>query len=68
MTGNEVRQMSDEEIRLELVKTRRSLFDLRHKAVSEKITDNAQFRNMRRDVARMLTEQTARRNAKAAKA
>jgi len=65
MTGSEVRQMSDEEIRLELVKTRRRLFDLRQKAVSEKIADNAQFRNMRRDVARMLTEQTARRKAKA---
>jgi ribosomal protein L29 len=67
MTGKEVRAMKDEEIKLELGRLRGRLFTLRAQAVTEKVEDNSQFVSVRRDVARLLTERTARRRAAAAR-
>lgn len=55
--------MKTEEIAEELGRMRTKLFALRNKSVSEKIEDTTQFRKMRRDIARLLTEQTARAKA-----
>ena len=60
MTGTEVRKLNDEEIVVELANLRGKLLALKNKSVSEKIEDTTQFGNMRRDIARLLTEQTAR--------
>lgn len=60
MTGAEVKAMKTEEIAEELGRMRTKLFELRNKGVSEKIEDTSQFGKIRRDIARLLTEQTAR--------
>ncbi|RMH24317.1 MAG: 50S ribosomal protein L29 [Planctomycetota bacterium] len=60
MNGAEVRAMKTEEITEELGRLRTKLFELRNKRVSEKIEDTSQFGKLRRDIARLLTEQTAR--------
>ena len=60
MTGTEVRKLSDEEISVELGNLRGKLLALKNKSVSEKIEDTTQFGKFRKDIARLLTEQTAR--------
>ncbi len=61
MKAKEVHKLSDEEIQVELVRLRRRSFELRTQAVTEKIEDTSQFGATRGDVARLLTEQNARR-------
>jgi len=65
MTGAEVRNLADEEIAAELRRLREQLFRLRTQSVSEKIEDNSQFRKIKRDIARLLTERNTRQAAKA---
>ena len=60
MNGAEVRAMKTEEIAEEFGRLRTKLFALSNKSVSEKIEDTSQFGKIRRDIARLLTEQTAR--------
>jgi len=60
MTGTEVRKLNDEEITVELGNLRGKLLALKNKSVSEKIDDTTQFGRIRKDIARLLTEQTAR--------
>jgi len=60
MTGTEVRKLNDEEITVELANLRSKLLALRNKSVSEKIEDTSAFGKVRKDIARLLTEQTAR--------
>ena len=63
MTGNEVKALKNEEIDVELGRLREKLFTLRTQSVTEKVEDNSQFRKVRRDIARLLTEQRARQSA-----
>ncbi len=65
MTGKEVKAMRDEEIRLELAKLRNDLYDLRSQTVTEKVEDTSKFGKVRKDIARLLTEQRKRLLAKA---
>ncbi len=67
MKAKEVHKYKDEELKIEVDRLRRQLYDLRHQAVSEKITNTSQKGKTRRDVARMLTEQSSRRRAAASK-
>lgn len=60
MKALEVHKLTGEEIDTELVKLRRGLYDLRVQASTEKIEDPTKFKKVRRDVARLLTEQKAR--------
>ena len=62
MTGTEVRALKDEEITVELGRLRATLLSLSAKGVSEKIEDTSQFGKIKRDIARLLTEQNARNN------
>jgi ribosomal protein L29 len=62
MTGAEVKALKDEEIVVELGRLRSSLLAMRSKSVTEKIEDTSQFGKIRKDIARLLTEQTARNN------
>lgn len=65
MIGEEVRKMKNEELGSELSRLRMSLFDLRSQRVTDKVADTSQFRKVRRDIARLLTERRARQIAKA---
>ena len=56
MKAQEIRQMSDEELQVEQQRLRRQLYDLRCQAVTEKLQNPRQIRNIRRDIARLLTE------------
>jgi len=58
--SKDINRMSDEELGEEVRSIQRRIFDLRTQAVTEKIEDTSQFRKTRRQVARLLTEQTAR--------
>jgi large subunit ribosomal protein L29 len=66
MKSDEVRKMTAEELDVEIVRLRRKLYDLRCQTVTEKIEDSSMFAKVRKDVARMLTERTARTSRKAA--
>jgi large subunit ribosomal protein L29 len=66
MTPNEVRKLDDEEIVIEVRRLRRELFDLRSQAVTEKITDTSRFGKIKKDIARLLTEQSSRASTQAA--
>ena len=60
MKANEVHKMSDEELRVEVDRLRRHLYDLRVQAVTEKLENPRQMGNTRRDIARLLTAQRSR--------
>lgn len=68
MIGEEVRKLKSEEIQVELSKLRMSLFDLRSQRVTDKVGDTSQFRKIRKDIARLLTERRARQISKGGKA
>jgi len=63
MTGKEARALSDDQLGAELSERRQKLMSLRTQAVTEKVEDNSQFGKVRRDIARLLTEQRARQLA-----
>ncbi|HYF15262.1 MAG TPA: 50S ribosomal protein L29 [Phycisphaerales bacterium] len=67
MTGRELRAMKEDELKITLAKTRGELFDLKTKRVSENVEDTSRFGKLRKDVARMLTEQRSRSVAAAGK-
>ena len=60
MKAKEVHRLSDEEINVEVARLRTKQFELRTQAVTEKIEDTSQFGKVRRDIARLLTEQSTR--------
>ncbi|MEQ8845748.1 MAG: 50S ribosomal protein L29 [Phycisphaerales bacterium] len=65
MTGEEVRKLDNNEIQAELVRLRKRLFQLRVQAATEKVEDNSEFGKTRKDIARLMTERSARAKAKA---
>jgi large subunit ribosomal protein L29 len=65
MKSKEVHGMNDQELTLELKNLRGKLLDLRAQAVTEKVEDTSQFGKIRKDIARLMTEQTRRSTAKA---
>lgn len=60
MKAKEVHKLSDEELDIEVKRLRDRLFELRNQAVTEKIEDTSQFRKIRKDIARLKTEQSGR--------
>ena len=60
MKADEIHKMNAEELRVETDRLRRKLFDLRAQAVTEKLENPKVLGNTRRDIARLLTEQSAR--------
>ena len=60
MNAKEVRKLKDEELSVEIERLRRKQFEMRSQSVTEKIEDTSQFGKIRKDVARLLTEQRAR--------
>ncbi|TVQ60316.1 MAG: 50S ribosomal protein L29 [Phycisphaerales bacterium] len=65
MTGKEVRELSSEEITVELRRLRDKLHALKIQRVSEQVEDTSQFPKLRADIARLLTERRAREAASA---
>ena len=65
MTPKEVRKLNDEELTVEIDRLRRRHFELRNQAVTEKIEDVSQFAKIKKDTARLMTEQKAREAAAA---
>lgn len=66
MKYQEVKRMTGEEIDLEIDRMQRRLHDMRVQRVTDKVEDPSQFKKIRRDIARMLTERRAREMAAAA--
>ena len=60
MKASEVHKMTGPELATEVNRLRRQLFDLRNQAVTEKLENPRQIRHVRRDIARVLTEQSMR--------
>ena len=60
MKATEVKKLRDDEIAAEAKRLRKQLFDLRAQTVTEKTKDSSQFRKNRKDLARVLTERSAR--------
>ena len=67
LDGPRVRAMADDELATLVKKFRGELFTLGNQRVSEKVEDVSRFEKLRRDIARLKTEQSVRR-AKAAAA
>lgn len=63
MKPEEVRKMSDAELVEAADGLRRRLYELRSQAVTEKLENPRQLGNLKKDIARLLTEQSARRIA-----
>jgi large subunit ribosomal protein L29 len=60
MKASEVHAMSDSELRQEAQRIRKRIYERRVQAVTEKLENPREIRNLRRDLARVLTEQRQR--------
>ena len=60
MNYAEVKKMSDEQLVETKKSLRKELFELKTTAVTEQVENNRRFTDLRRDVARVSTEQRAR--------
>lgn len=56
MKAAEVHGMKDEELVSEITRLRTRMFELRSQAVTEKLENPRQIRDIRRDIARVKTE------------
>lgn len=57
---SELREMNDEQLRVELAQTRHQLFRLRFQAATEKLDAPSNLQKLRREVARIKTIQRER--------
>ena len=60
MKASEVRDMKAEELPVEVTRLRQKLFELRSQAVTEKLENPMQLKEIPRDIARLLTERRRR--------
>jgi ribosomal protein L29 len=61
---NEVHKMTDEELGIEVKRLRLQLHTIRSQFVTEKVEDSSRYGKTRKEIARVMTEQNARRTAK----
>ena len=61
MKAADVHKLSNEELQVERQRLRKKLFELRCQAVTEKLENPRQISKIRRDVARLLTEENGRK-------
>jgi large subunit ribosomal protein L29 len=66
MKIKDLRQLSGEELQLELERVQKHLFDLRSQSVTEKLEDPTMLTKAKRDMARILTVEREREIAAAA--
>ena len=60
MKANEAHKMSDQELVEETARLRKQLYELRSQAVTEKVENPHTLTGLKRDIARLLTEQRGR--------
>ncbi|MCH2132391.1 MAG: 50S ribosomal protein L29 [Phycisphaerales bacterium] len=60
MKAREVRKLGTEELDIEVLQLRRKLFELESQRVTERIQDTSQFKRIKKDIARLLTEKQMR--------
>ncbi|MCE9590464.1 MAG: 50S ribosomal protein L29 [Planctomycetes bacterium] len=60
MKAKETHGLSKEELKIEEQRLRKELFDVRSQAVTEKLENPHKVGNLKRDIARLMTEQRAR--------
>ena len=60
MKAKEIREMNDEGLDKALEESRREIFNLRRQAQTGMLQQNSKIRLLRKDIARILTEKTAR--------
>lgn len=63
MKAAEIRELTDNELILRMEEHRREALNLRLQAQTGQLENTARIRIVRRDLARMMTEQTRRQNA-----
>lgn len=68
MKASEVHNLSLDELKVEEERLRKELFSLKSVAVTQKVENPKQFKNIKRDIARLLTERRARQTQEKAKA
>lgn len=66
MAGTDYKKMSKEEITAGIKTNRETLFQLRNQATTEKVEDISQFKKVRREIARLMTERSSRNSVRAA--
>ena len=66
MKATELREMSDEQLRLTLAETEQNLFRLRMQAQTERLDAPSELRRHRRLIARIKTVQSQKTGAQAA--
>tara|TARA_B100000745_G_C19797372_1_gene262153 strand:- start:250 stop:456 length:207 start_codon:yes stop_codon:yes gene_type:complete len=66
VTSEQIRKLSDDELLEELRKSQQELMTLRFSAAAKQLANPNQLRNMRRQVARIMTIQTERKIIKEA--
>ena len=60
MKAKAVHKLGDEELTIEVDTLRKRMFELKNQSVTEKIQDTSQYGKIRKDIARLLSEQTVR--------
>lgn len=60
MKKTELHKLNAQELTEEAKRLRKQLFDLRTQAVTEKLENPMQIRNLKRELAQLLTEQRSR--------
>jgi large subunit ribosomal protein L29 len=60
MKPADIRAMSDDQLKDELLKLKKEQFNLRFQKATGQVENTARMRQVRRDIARIKTEQTAR--------
>jgi large subunit ribosomal protein L29 len=63
MKAKAVHKLGNEELSIEVDNLRKKLFELKTQGVTEKIQNTSQYGKLRKDIARLLTEQTMRSKA-----
>ena len=66
MKAKEIRQKTDEEIAKQIDDNRKEIFQRRLQAQTSELKNTARIGLLRKDIARLETEKTARKAAKAA--
>lgn len=60
MKKSELHKLNTQELTEEAKRLRKQLFDMRTQAVTEKLENPMQIRNLKRELAQLLTEQRSR--------
>ena len=61
----DIRPLTDDQLKDEITKLKKEQFNLRFQKASGQLEKTARVRQVRRDIARLRTAETARRTAKA---